>query len=796
MIYTVTFNPSLDYIVSVDDFKLGLTNRTSSELMLPGGKGINVSIVLKNLGIESTALGFMAGFTGKEIARRLEEDGVTSDFIQIEEGISRINLKLKSIDGTEINGSGPEIPKDKVEELMDRLNTMKEGDVLFLAGSIPASMPDDIYSRIMKELKDKGVMIVVDATRDLLMNVLEYHPFLIKPNNHELGEIFGVTLKTREEVVPYGRKLQEKGARNVLISMAGEGAVLIAENGEVYSSPAPKGTLVNGVGAGDSMVAGFMAGWMEKQDYEHAFHMGVATGSASAFSEYLATRPEVEEFMSIINDADEKEASIDERLARAEDESVAEETTGKVKILAVTSCPTGIAHTYMAAEGIEKAAKAKDCAVKVETRGSGGAKNVLTAKEIEEADGIIVAADAQVPMDRFDGKKVIICQVSDGISKAGELVDRVISGDVPVYHAANGAEVKESSSGKSNGIGHQLYTQLMNGVSHMLPFVVGGGILIALAFLIDGLCVDMNALAEADRGNFGTITPVAAQLKTIGGLAFGLMLPVLAGYIGEAIGDRPALAVGFVGGLMAANGKSGFLGALVAGFVSGYLILLLRKLCDKLPEALEKIAPVLIYPVVGILGIGLIMNFAVEPVMGAINTALNNGLTGMGGSSKIVLGLILGGMMAIDMGGPFNKAAYVFGTAAIAAGNYDIMAAVMIGGMTPPCAIALATLLFKDKFTKSEREAGPTNFVMGLAFITEGAIPYAAADPLHVLPSCIAGSAVAGALSMAFGCTLMAPHGGIFVFPVVGNALMYLLALVVGTVISAVLLGVLKKKVA
>ena len=514
------------------------------------------------------------------------------------------------------------------------------------------------------------------------------------------------------------------------------------------------------------------------------------------FTESLRNAKTVEEFMNIINDADEKEAGIDERLAGADEESTAEETTGKVKILAVTSCPTGIAHTYMAAEGIEKAAKAKECAVKVETRGSGGAKNVLTAKEIEEADGIIVAADAQVPLDRFDGKKVIICQVSDGISKADELVDRVINGEVPVYHAANGAEVKESNSGKSSGIGHRIYTQLMNGVSHMLPFVVGGGILIALAFLIDGLCVDMNALSAADRGNFGTITPVAAQLKTIGNLAFGLMLPVLAGYIGEAIGDRPALAVGFVGGLMAANGKSGFLGALVAGFVSGYLILLLRKLCDKLPEALEKIAPVLIYPVFGILGIGLLMNFAVEPIMGAINTALNNGLTGMGGSSKIVLGLILGGMMAIDMGGPFNKAAYVFGTAAIAAGNYDIMAAVMIGGMTPPCAIALATLLFKNKFTKSEREAGPTNFVMGLAFITEGAIPYAAADPLHVLPSCIVGSAVAGALSMAFGCTLMAPHGGIFVFPTVGNPFMYLVALVVGTVISAVLLGVLKKKVA
>ena len=490
-----------------------------------------------------------------------------------------------------------------------------------------------------------------------------------------------------------------------------------------------------------------------------------------------------------------KEAGIDERLA-GEGTAAEEETRGKVKILAVTSCPTGIAHTYMAAEGIEKAAKAKDCAVKVETRGSGGAKNVLTSKEIEEADGIIVAADAQVPMDRFDGKKVIVCQVSDGISKAGELVDRVISGDVPVYHAANGAEVQESKGGRSSGsIGHQIYTQLMNGVSHMLPFVVGGGILIALAFLIDGLCVDMNALAKADRANFGTITPVAAQLKTIGGLAFGLMLPVLAGYIGEAIGDRPALAVGFVGGVIAANGKSGFLGALVAGFVSGYLILLLRKLCDKLPDALEKIAPVLIYPVAGILGIGLLMNFAIEPVMGAINTALNNGLTGMGGSSKLVLGLILGGMMAIDMGGPFNKAAYAFGIAAIAAGNYDIMAAVMIGGMTPPCAIALATLLFKDKFTKSEREAGPTNFIMGLAFITEGAIPYAAADPLHVLPACIAGSAAAGALSMAFGCTLMAPHGGIFVFPVVGNAIMYLVALVAGTVISAILLGVLKKKI-
>lgn len=329
----------------------------------------------------------------------------------------------------------------------------------------------------------------------------------------------------------------------------------------------------------------------------------------------------------------------------------------------------------------------------------------------------------------------------------------------------------------------------------MLPFVVGGGILIAIAFLIDGLSVDINTLPVEERVAFGTITPAAALFKGIGGTAFGFMLPVLAGFIAMAIGDRPALAVGFVGGMMASQGKSGFLGALVAGFAAGYLILGLRKLCEKLPQALEKIAPVLIYPVVGILLMGIFMNYAVEPVMGGINTALNNGLTGMSGSSKIVLGTILGAMMAIDMGGPFNKAAYVFGTASIAAGNYEIMAAVMIGGMTPPCAIALATLLFKDKFTKEERENGPMNFIMGLAFITEGAIPYAASDPLRVLPACMIGSGVAGALSMLFNCSLMAPHGGIFVFPVVGNALMYLVALVAGTFVSTALLGALKKKI-
>ena len=508
------------------------------------------------------------------------------------------------------------------------------------------------------------------------------------------------------------------------------------------------------------------------------------------FTTSLRNAKSVDEFLQIIDAADESAKSIDDRLS---DTGITTEKKKGFKLLAVTSCPTGIAHTYMAAEALEKAARAADCQIKIETRGSAGAKKVLTAEEIEAADCIIVAADAKVPMDRFNGKKVISCQVSDGIGKADQLVKQAMSGNVEVFHGES-SETTTAVTGKESAA-HKIYTQLMNGVSHMLPFVVGGGILIAIAFLIDGLNVDINALPADQRSNFGTITPIAAMFKNIGGVAFGLMLPVLAGFIGMAIGDRPALALGFVGGMLAANGKSGFLGALVAGFLAGYLIVGLRKICDKLPEAIEKLAPVLIYPVVGILIMGLAMNFVVEPVMGGINTGLNNFLSGMGDSSRIVLGLILGGMMAIDMGGPFNKAAYVFGTAAIAAGNYDIMAAVMIGGMTPPCAIALATLLFKNKFTKEERDAGPTNFIMGLAFITEGAIPFAASDPLHVLPSCIIGSALAGALSMAFHCTLMAPHGGIFVFPVVGNAVMYLVALVAGTVVSALLLGVLKKKV-
>lgn len=507
------------------------------------------------------------------------------------------------------------------------------------------------------------------------------------------------------------------------------------------------------------------------------------------FTKNLRNASTAEEFLEIIDKADEEKKSVDERLS---DTTKADDS--QVKILAVTSCPTGIAHTYMAAEGLEKAAKAKNCYIKVETRGSGGAKNVLTDKDIEEADFIIIAADAKVPMERFDGKKLIERQVSDGINKADELIDLAIKGEAPVYKSGVRSDDEVKNTTAKKGIGHKIYTQLMNGVSHMLPFVVGGGILIALSFLIDGFAVDINSLSAAERSSFGSITDAARLFNEIGNVAFKFMLPVLAGFIAMAIGDRPALAVGFVGGMMAANGTSGFLGALAAGFATGYIVLLLVKLCGKLPDALEKIAPVLIYPVIGILVMGLLMKFAVEPVMGYINTAMNNGLNSMGSGSRIVLGLVLGGMMAIDMGGPFNKAAYVFGTASIASGNYDIMASVMIGGMVPPCAIALATIIFKNKFSKQERQSGPTNLIMGLAFITEGAIPYAAADPFRVIPACVVGSGVAGALSMAFNCTLMAPHGGIFVVPVMGNKFMYLLALVIGTAVSTVLLGILKKK--
>ena len=466
------------------------------------------------------------------------------------------------------------------------------------------------------------------------------------------------------------------------------------------------------------------------------------------------------------------------------------------RILAVTACPTGIAHTYMAAEALEKAGEEMGIPLKAETNGSGGAKNVLTKEEIAAADGIIIAADKSVEMGRFDGKKLISVKVSDGIKKPKDLIERVMSDSAPVYHHT-GAKSSEKDT-DTEGFGRKIYKHLMNGVSNMLPFVVAGGIFIALAFLIDTL---MGAPQDA---NFGTNSPVAAFFKTIGGYAFNFMIPVLSAFIAKSIADRPGFLVGLVGGLLATTGStftavggdvpSGFLGALFAGFVGGYLMLGVEKLLSKLPKSLEGIKPVLIFPLVGIGLIAVIM-CAVNPIMGMLNTGLTNLLNSMGSTSKVLLGVVLGAMMSVDMGGPFNKAAYVFGTAAITTGNYDIMAAVMIGGMVPPIAIALATTFFKNKFTAQERKSGPVNYIMGLSFITEGAIPYAASDPLRVIPSCMVGAGVAGGLSMLFNCTLMAPHGGIFVFAVVGNWPFYLLSLAIGAVVGMLMLGILKKKV-
>lgn len=526
------------------------------------------------------------------------------------------------------------------------------------------------------------------------------------------------------------------------------------------------------------------------------------------FTTGLKNAKTVDEFLKVIDDAEAKKdakeegestnsassknASVDKK-AGENKSAVDSQVETKKFILAVTGCPTGIAHTYMAAEALERKAAELNCCIKVETRGSGGAKNVLTKADIVAADAIIVAADTQVPMERFAGKPVIQCKVADGISKPEELIKKVLYGNVAVYLPDAAGDAVEEEGG-NDSIGHQIYKHLMNGVSHMLPFVVGGGILIAIAFLIDGFAIDLNSLSVEERANFGTITQAAALFKGIGGRAFDFMLPILAGFIAMSIADRPGLAVGFVGGAIAANGTSGFLGALAAGFLAGYIILLLKKLFEKLPKGLDGLKPVLLYPLIGILLIGLIMTFVIEPPIGALNTLMNNGLNSLNGASAVLLGALLGGMMAVDMGGPVNKAAYVFGTASIAAGNYNIMAAVMIGGMVPPIAIALAALIFKNKFTAEERKAAPTNFIMGLSFITEGAIPFAASDPLHVLPACVIGSAAAGAFSMAFNCTLMAPHGGLFVFPTVGHPLMYLLALAIGSAIGCVLLGVFKKE--
>lgn len=515
------------------------------------------------------------------------------------------------------------------------------------------------------------------------------------------------------------------------------------------------------------------------------------------FRNKLLTAENVDAFLKAINEK-EAEKYPEEEAA----EAPAEEPASGYRVLAVTACPTGIAHTYMAAETLEEKGKEMGIPLKAETNGSSGAKNVLTKEEIEACDGIIIAADKNVEMARFDGKPLLKVKVSDGIHKPQELIEKIVNGEAPVYHHKGGASASAGEEGE--GVGHQIYKHLMNGVSNMLPFVIGGGILIAIAFLLDDYSIDPS--------NFGMNTPVAAFFKTAGNAAFGFMLPILAGYIAMSIADRPGLMVGFVGGYLANAGTTfasafdssisvisgGFLGALFAGFVAGYLVLLLKKATEKLPASMDGIRPMLIYPVIGLLGISVIM-LAVNPFFSWLNQLLSNGLNSLGGVNSIVLGLVVAGMMSIDMGGPFNKAAYVFGTAALASqsdSGYMIMAAVMVGGMVPPIAIAIASWVFKNKFSDNDRKAAPVNAIMGLCFISEAAIPYAAGDPLHVIPSCVIGSAAAGALSMAFKCTLMAPHGGIFVFPVVGNALMYIVALLVGSIIGAVLLGVLRKPVA
>ena len=971
MIYTITFNPALDYIVRLDHLKTGTINRTTQEYVLGGGKGINVSIVLNNLGMDTTALGFIAGFTGEEIVTQLNSFGVKEDFIRLREGLTRINVKVKASDEeTEINGRGPIISDDELEALYKQLDALTEKDTLILAGSIPSSLPSDMYELIMERLQHKNIRIVVDATKDLLTRVLPYKPFLIKPNNHELSEIFGRPLSTKEDLVEAAKALQEKGAQHVLISMAGDGAILVAADGTVYTSPAPKGTLVNSVGAGDSMVAGFITGFEKTGDLQEALYWGISSGSASAYSENLATLQEVEALLSqvrvnqfyilfasrsthmqitdllkpqsvllnadpvtkadaiytlgelmekggnlidkgeylaavfareesgstglgdgiatphaksagvkeaglaamvvphgvdfealdgqpsrlffmiaapegaadthvevlsqlamMVIDPDFKEAliaaptverflelitakeqgnfdpSVEGYIKQPESqetpsitdaiEAKATEAIEKVApkisvdnphydVLAVTGCPTGIAHTYMAAESLERKAKEMGISLKVEKNGASGVKDALTAEEIAHAKCIIVASDRQVEMARFNGKPMIQTKVANGINKAEELLTEAMAGTAAVYQAsAADREAAEIAASASDSVGRQIYKHLMNGVSHMLPFVIGGGILIALAFLFD-------IFDPANPKNFGSGTPLSAFLMQIGGASFGFMLPVLAGYIAMSIADRPGLVAGFVGGLLANQGGSGFLGALIAGFAAGYLVLLVKKLVSGLPQALEGTKPVLFYPVLGVLFIGLAITFVINPPVSALNHWLMDSLQSMGTTSRVLLGLIFGAMMSVDMGGPVNKAAYVIGTGALATGEYGIMAAVMAGGMVPPLAIALCTTFFPSRFTEAERKSGITNYIMGLSFITEGAIPFAAADPVRVLPACIIGAGTAGALSMFFECTLRAPHGGIFVVPTIGNPLLYLASIAIGSVVACFILALVK----
>ena len=506
----------------------------------------------------------------------------------------------------------------------------------------------------------------------------------------------------------------------------------------------------------------------------------------SNFKNKLISAKSKEEFLKIIDETEKEKFKEEEKKGQG------------YEILGITACPTGIAHTYMAAEALENAGKEMGHLVKIETQGQSGVKNKLTKEEIKNAKAIIIAADIDIDLSRFKGKKVIKAKVSDGIHKSKELIEKALkSKDIPVYNG-NGKDEEETES--SDSIGSKIYRDLMNGVTHMLPFVVGGGILIAISFLLDDYSINPS--------NFGMNTPVAAFFKTIGGIAFDFMLCILSGYIAMSIADRPGLAVGFVGGAIARAGttfdsltnadativSSGFLGALIAGFIAGYIVILLRKVFSFLPKSLEGIKPILIYPVLGILLIGLIM-LAINPFVGSINTALNNFLSSMQGANKIILGAILGGMMSVDLGGPVNKASYTFGTGMLAEGHYDIMAAVMAGGMVAPLAIALLATFFPKKLPKKERQSALLNYIMGFSFISEGAIPFASADPIRVILSCVIGSAVAGAMSMLFNCTLMAPHGGIFVLPVVGNAALYLLSIVVGSLVAMFILAALKKNV-
>ena len=518
-----------------------------------------------------------------------------------------------------------------------------------------------------------------------------------------------------------------------------------------------------------------------------------------AFREKLLSAKDVDAFLAAIDEKETEKYGEEDKAAQAAE---APAKKAGYQVLAVTACPTGIAHTYMAAEALEEKGKELGISIKVETNGSGGEKNVITQEEIDACDGIIIAADKNVEMARFDGKPVIKVKVSDGIHKSQELIERAVKGDGPIYHHEGGKAASTASEGDES-FGRQIYKHLMNGVSNMLPFVIGGGILIAIAFLLDDYSIDPS--------NFGMNTPMAAFFKTAGGVAFNFMLPILAGFIAMSIADRPGLMVGFAGGAIASAGTTfascfnsditvisgGFLGALFAGFLAGYLVLALEKITERMPSSMDGLRPMLIYPVAGLLLISVIM-FAINPFFSWLNQLLADALNSLSGANSILLGLIIGGMMSIDMGGPFNKAAYVFGTASLAYqtdAGYMIMAAVMVGGMVPPIAIAIASWVFKNKFTDNDRKTAPVNAIMGLCFISEAAIPYAAGDPLHVIPSCVIGSAVAGALSMAFKCTLMAPHGGIFVFPVVGNALMYIIALAIGSIVGAVMLGLLRKPV-